>query len=125
MRFLKKANEIMDVVLIVTLTAAFMIFLAFFIAKVRFIEENFKQNSAEDYYARSGIVTTVDRETDTVVWIDSVGYVWSFRGCEDWESGDLIACVMNDRGTDEVFDDEIVNARYQARMELMKNLGED
>ena len=125
MRFLKKANEIMDVVLIVTLAVAFTIFLAFFIAKVRFIEEDFKQNSAEDYYARSGIVTTVDRETDTVVWIDSVGYVWSFRGCEDWESGDLIACVMNDRGTDEVFDDEIVNARYQARMEKMKTLGED
>ena len=115
MRFLKKANEILDVVLIVTLAAAFMIFLAFFIAKVRFIEENFKQNSAEDYYARSGIVTTVDRETDTVVWIDSVGYVWSFRGCEDWEIGDGIACVMNDKGTEEIFDDEVVSARYQGK----------
>ena len=125
MRFLKKANEIMDVVLIVTLAVAFTIFLAFFIAKVRFTEENFKQNSAEDYYARSGIVTIVDRETDTVVWIDSVGYVWSFRGCEDWEPGDLIACVMNDRGTAEVIDDEVVSARYQARMERMKTLGDD
>ena len=70
---------------------------------------------SRNFYARSGEVISVDRDTDVVEWRDSVGYVWGFCGCEDWQPGDGIACVMNDKGTPWVFDDEVVNARYERR----------
>lgn len=62
-------------------------------------------------YPNAGIVTDVDRTTDTVTWTD--GYNdWCFEGTEDWMVGDGIAAIMDDNGTEIVTDDEIVSVRY-------------
>lgn len=68
------------------------------------------------FYPETGIVTALDRESDVVEVTTANGHVFGFCGVEDWESGDLVSMLMNSRGTDLVFDDEIVRVRYAGRI---------
>lgn len=71
------------------------------------------RNANTSVYAKHGIVTRLDRDADVVTFTDSVGNDWSFYGVEDWMIGDGVSAVMNDNGTDNIFDDEVVNVRYE------------
>ena len=51
-------------------------------------------------------------EEDIVVFVDGAGNEWSFFGIEDWEIGDLVACLVWDADTQEIFDDEILDVQY-------------
>lgn len=66
-----------------------------------------KQNN---YYPTDGIVTSV--EADTVVVQDFNGNKWEFIGADDWQVGDICAMIMDSKGTDKIFDDEIVKTKY-------------
>ena len=85
------------------------------------ISNNAKANNAKvtitpsNYYALSTTVTDVDYESDTVTVTDHNGNEWQFSGCEDWMIGDGCALVMNNMGTEIIYDDEIVNTRYFAK----------
>lgn len=70
------------------------------------------ENESE-LYAKSGIVTRVDRKTDTVTFADRSGNEWQFTGAEDWMVGDHLAAVMDDCGTETIFDDRVVSVRYE------------
>ena len=63
-------------------------------------------------YALTTQVVQVDYENDVVVCQDFNGDLWEFSGCEDWLYGDIASMVMNDKGTPEKYDDEIVSVRY-------------
>ena len=67
-----------------------------------------------NYYALTAQVVKIDRTQDIVTVEDSVGNLWEFYGVEDWEIGDCASMIMNDMGTDRIYDDEIVNVRYAA-----------
>lgn len=71
------------------------------------------QTNANSQYAKSGIVTRVNRKTDTVTFADRSGNEWQFTGAEDWMVGDHIAVVMDDCGTEMIFDDRVVSVRYE------------
>lgn len=75
------------------------------------------QTNANSQYAKSGIVTRVDRKTDTATFADPSGNEWSFAGAEDWMVGDHIAAVMDDNGTESILDDIIVSVHYEAKGE--------
>ena len=66
----------------------------------------------ENLYALTTQVVQVDYENDVVVCQDFNGDLWEFEGCEDWLYGDIASMVMNDKGTPEKYDDEIVSVRY-------------
>ena len=70
---------------------------------------------SNNYYALSTTVTDVDYESNTVTVTDHNGNEWQFSGCEDWMTGDGCALVMDDMGTEIIYDDEIVNTRYFAK----------
>lgn len=58
-------------------------------------------------------MATVDREADTVTYTTHAGHVYVWDGVEDEESGELYALLMDDNGTPEtVEDDVIISARY-------------
>ena len=57
-------------------------------------------------------VYDVDESRNLVTCVDYAGNLWSFEDVEDWETGDLVSLLMNDRNTPVVFDDEIVKVRY-------------
>jgi hypothetical protein len=59
-------------------------------------------------------VTEVDRDKDLVTVEDNNGFIWQFGGVDDWEEGDLCNCLMNSKGTERIFDDEIIMTRYES-----------
>lgn len=61
-------------------------------------------------YALCGKVDRI--ENDVVSFVDANGFSWSFSGVDDWEIGDGVACVMDDNGTETIFDDEILSVNY-------------
>ena len=63
-------------------------------------------------YADSMVVVQVDTATDTVTCEDATGNLWQFKGVEDWCIDDVAAMIMNDKGTAEISDDEIISVRY-------------
>lgn len=67
-----------------------------------------------EFYPRVAVVDNVDRETDIVVFVDSVGFAWEWEGAEDWEVGDTAALLMDDADTEIIFDDIIVKAHYSS-----------
>lgn len=68
-------------------------------------------------YAKQGIVTEIDTQQDVVTFIDTQGRAWSFYGVEDWQEGDMLACIMDTQGTDTVYDDAVLCATYQGHAE--------
>ena len=84
---------------------------------ITLISDNTKATTtpSNNYYALSTEVTDVDYKADTVTVTDHNGNEWQFSGCEDWMIGDGCAVVMDDKGTEIIYDDEIVNTRYFAK----------
>ena len=71
-------------------------------------DENLAQPVNENIYALTTQVVQVDYENNVVVCQDFNGNLWEFSDCEDWMYGDIASLVMNDMGTPEIYDDEIV-----------------
>ena len=63
-------------------------------------------------YPLSCVVSGVDLDNDIVGAVDFNGNLWEFEGVEDWQEGDIVAFIMNDNGTEEIFDDVIVDLKY-------------
>ncbi len=70
------------------------------------------ENAPEVLYPLCGVVTEVNALKDEVVFTDFNGNEWGFSGTEDWCKGDIVACIMQDNGTESIYDDEVVQARY-------------
>ena len=73
---------------------------------------NFREIDIDNLYPKTAKVYAIDRDSDIVTVIDSVGFLWEFYGVEDWEIGDLVSLLMFDNGTESIFDDEIIKAYY-------------
>ena len=73
--------------------------------------------SNETLYPLTTRVVEVDEEADLVTCEDFNGNLWEFEGCEDWQDGDICSLLMNDKGTEEIFDDEIILMHYDGTFE--------
>lgn len=62
-------------------------------------------------------IVMVNYPTDEVWCEDYNGNIWEFYGCEDWAIGDVASLLMNDNGTENIYDDEIMSTRYQGTFE--------
>ena len=49
---------------------------------------------------------------DALVLIDSTGNEWIWYGIEDYDVGDIVAAIMDDNGTEIIYDDAIITMRY-------------
>ena len=68
---------------------------------------------APSTYPLAGVVVEVDRAADLVTFRTGGGHLYAVTGCDDWQPGDVIACIMSDSGTpDDVTDDTITAYRY-------------
>lgn len=68
-------------------------------------------------YALTTKVVMIDYPTDVVWCEDYNGNIWEFYGCEDWAIDDIASLLMNDKGTELIYDDEIVGTRYNGSFE--------
>lgn len=67
-----------------------------------------------NFYPMTAKIIEIDRMEDIVTVEDSTGNVWEFYGVEDFEKGDCVSMIMNNKDTESIFDDEIINVKYSA-----------
>ena len=68
--------------------------------------------ATSEIYPETAKVVEVNYDTDTVTVETFTGFLFSFYGCEDWTVGDCASLIMEDNGTELVYDDEIIMAQY-------------
>lgn len=66
---------------------------------------------ANTYYP--GLLRITEVQEDMVVGVDANGFEWSFsEEGNDYMADDLCSVIFDDKGTEIIFDDEIVSHRY-------------
>ena len=66
-------------------------------------------------YPETAQVVKLDRKKDIVRVETSTGNPFEFRGCEDWEKGDLCSMIMWSNGTKKVKDDKVISVKYSSK----------
>lgn len=64
------------------------------------------------YYPRIMTVTNIETETEIIVCDDAEGNSWAFYGMEDYKIGTNVFVIIDSKGTEEIFDDSIIEV-YQ------------
>lgn len=65
-------------------------------------------------YTMNAMVFELEEENDLVVIEDFYGNLWDFGGIDNWAVGDICSVVMDDMGTENIFDDEIILVSYES-----------
>lgn len=71
-------------------------------------------------YPKVFVVHEIDRVTDTMTLVDFNGWLWDVYGVEDYEIGDVVGAIVDDVGTEVIYDDEIQCIRYCGWLEGWK-----
>ena len=72
---------------------------------------------ANTYYP--GLLRITEVQDDLVVGVDANGFEWSFsEEGNDYMADDLCAVIYDDKGTEIIFDDEIVAHRYVGTVDM-------
>lgn len=66
-----------------------------------------------DVYSTLFKVEKVDRIEDVAILVDCTGHEWLYTEPEDMEEDDFYTAVMDDNGTELVYDDVIISIRYE------------
>lgn len=69
-------------------------------------------NVQDNVYPETAIIAEVNRSEDKVTAEDFNGNQWEFYGAEDWMVGDICSMIMDGKGTDSIYDDEIIAVKY-------------
>ena len=94
------------------LAVILMILLIAFVVWIHTLPQLYAKPVESQQYALTTKVVKIDRENDVVTCEDCNGNLWEFYGVEDWEVEDGVSLLMNDKGTETIFDDEIISARF-------------
>lgn len=73
--------------------------------------------NAEQYSTLFKVID-LNWENDLVIFVDCVGFEWVWEGIEDIEIGDIFSAIMDTCGTEEIFDDKIIDIKYQ-RLDML------
>ena len=91
--------------------ASFFLVIALVFSLAVIVEERYATSRERDLYPKGMTVEAFDRENDLVIASDWTGHLWGFYGCEDLLVGDVIAAIMDSRGTPEIYDDVVMEIR--------------
>jgi hypothetical protein len=106
------------IITIILLSAVFVTGLAGWLASTNLLRPAKIETKVEEtFYALTTKVVMIDYTTDIVWCEDYNGNIWEFYGCEDWAIDDIASLLMNDKGTENIEDDEIMSARYNGTFE--------
>lgn len=64
-------------------------------------------------YTREMTVTEINTAEDVVILVCTEGHEWAFYGVENWCVGDECTCTMDNNGTEDITDDEIIFTTYK------------
>lgn len=65
-------------------------------------------------YALTCEVVEVDNDNDVVTLVDANGNTWEWEGVDDWKIGDCASLLMDNNGTGQIADDEILSMTHNA-----------
>lgn len=105
-----KKNNVKIIVCVVVMVACFIGMVFSFVMAVKSYNEQNKPNGEQ--YTMTAVVVEIDRDADVVTCEDGAGFLWEFYEVDDWRVGDTVALLMNNNGTETIFDDVIVHAYY-------------
>lgn len=106
------------IITIIILSAIFVVTLTGCLASTDALRPTNESSSVKSsVYPLTTKVVMIDYPSDIVWCEDFRGHVWELYGCEDWAIGDIACLLMDDNGTTVVYDDAIMNARYQGTFE--------
>jgi len=74
-------------------------------------------SASAEIYPQTFVVGDINRSTNAVAFVDYNGNIWTWEGIEDWMIGDIAAAIMDDNGTETIYDDMIITLRYAGYME--------
>ena len=79
------------------------------------------------FYPLTGIVTSVtpddsDTHSEVITFTCSNGNMFSFTAptTDCWEEADLVSCIMNNKGTETVYDDEVITSMYSGSTDQLE-----
>lgn len=79
------------------------------------------------FYPLTGIVTSVtpddsDTRSEVITFTCSNGNMFSFTAptTDCWEEADLVSCIMNNKGTETVYDDEVITSIYSGSTDQLE-----
>lgn len=71
-------------------------------------------DNSYNVYEKETIVINLDYENNIVTLKDNNGFLWDFKGCEDWMIGDKCLCIfMNNYTFYTIKDDIIIQTIYK------------
>lgn len=73
--------------------------------------------ASAETYPQTFVVDLVNHKQNYMVLVDYNGNEWIYEGVEDFDCGDIVAAIMEERGTLTIYDDETVKIRYAGYME--------
>lgn len=73
-------------------------------------------------YPLTTVVTEINIKTDMVYCTDTNGNTWSLTGVEDYSTGDIVSLLINNKGTEAIYDDEIINHKYCGTMDMLSEI---
>lgn len=78
---------------------------------------------ANNFHSVIAMVTEIDEENSLITTTCASGNMFSFYDTNgDWCCGDLCSLIMYNNGTDIVYDDAVVGARYGGFVELFEEM---
>ena len=73
--------------------------------------------ASAEQYPQTFVVDSINHNQNYMVLVDYNGNEWFYENIEDFNRGDIVAAIMEERGTLTIYDDEIVMIRYAGYME--------
>lgn len=99
----KILKNLSSIIIIIIISIIAMIFISLFIAS---------EVNRSRLYPAVMVVEKIDEIKDTITFMDGNGSFWQYEGVEDFQEGDICSMIMDDKGTPEIKDDEIVQLKY-------------
>lgn len=73
--------------------------------------------ASAEQYPQTFVVDSINYNQNYMILIDFNGNEWIHEDVEDFDRGDIVAAIMEERGTPTIYDDEIIMIRYAGYME--------
>lgn len=76
----------------------------------------FDNQIKNDYYPMTTIVREIDNKNDIVTVENNNGELFQFTGIEDWQINDICSLMLDNNGTENIYDDIIIKTIYDGKI---------
>ena len=77
-----------------------------------------QKKQINDYYPMTTIVREIDNKNNTVTVENNDGELFQFIGIEDWQINDVCSLMLDNNGTENIYDDIIIKTIYNGNINL-------